>query len=351
MGGQMGPFVLTLAVGLGVGTLFYRLRIPGGMMVGSIVGAAALNIFFGVAAVPLAGKVFAQIAAGAFIGSTIQRSDLKRLRTIGKPASLLLGNYLLAMLAMGFIIHAISPVDLPTALFAAVPGGISDIPIIAVDMGANGPQVAALQFVRLAVGAGVFPSVIGWVCRNEVPEQGREESASGQGESGPVGRGVFPATLGLAILCGTAGYLLGVSAGALVFSLAGVIALKLLWGKTHLPVWLKRLAQVLSGAYIGSSVGMDDLLELRFLVIPALLLVLGYSALCFLDGWLLSRFCGMGRKEAMLAATPAGASDMALISLDMGVQSTDLVVLHVLRLVVVSSLFPQVIGLLLRWVG
>ena len=47
--------------------------------------------------------------------------------------------------------------------------------------------------------------------------------------------------------------------------------------------------------------------------------------------------------ETMLAATPAGASDMALISADIGVNSRELVELQVIRLVVVVSLFPQII--------
>jgi len=37
---------------------------------------------------------------------------------------------------------------------------------------------------------------------------------------------------------------------------------------------------------------------------------------------------------------------MALLSIDMGVQSPDLIVLHVIRLLMVSTVFPQVIGLL-----
>lgn len=351
MGTDMMQFALTLLVGLAAGYLFYRLKVPGGMMVGSIVGTAALNILFAAAYVPLSAKVFAQITAGAFIGSTVKKSDLKRLRTIGKPAAILLSIYLVANLLMGLIIYITSPLNLPTAFFSAVPGGISDIPLIAIDMGASGPKVATLQFIRLAVSIGIFPTMIGAVCRNEPQRDPDQEADDHDVEKPVIGPEVFPITLGLAVIFGAVGYLLRIPAGALVFSLVAVIALKLLWGKSHLPLWLKRAAQVLSGSYIGCSVGLADPLELQFLIFPALLLVLGYSAICFLDGWVLKRFCSMTRKEAMLAATPAGASDMALISLDMGVQSTDLVVIHVLRLVVVSSIFPQVIGLILHLSG
>ena len=75
----------------------------------------------------------------------------------------------------------------------------------------------------------------------------------------------------------------------------------------------------------------------------ALLLVVAYLVNCFWISWLLHRFCGMARREAMLAATPAGASDMALISGDMGISNPDLNVLQIIRMVTVVLVFPQVI--------
>lgn len=361
-------FALTLGAGFALGYLLYRLKVPGGMMVGSIIGAAALNIFTATAYVPPLAKSLAQVLAGAYIGTTIDRAKLARLRHIGKPAFILLSVYLLTNLVCGLLIYSISPLDLATSLFASVPGGISDIPLIAVDMGADGPKVAAMQFVRLAIGAGVFPIIISTVCKNEnttvstlekrVKPLAKVGSAKSGAEiaSAPIVKkqafaGKYTAiivTIGSAVLSGSIGVLLKIPAGALVFSMAGVVALKLIKGEARLPMWLKRMAQVLSGAYIGSAVGMGDIMELGVLPLPVLLLVVIYSGVCFLDGWLLNRTCGMSRKEAMLAGTPAGASDMALISMDMGVQSADLIVLHVLRLVTVSAIFPQIIGLILH---
>ena len=60
---------------------------------------------------------------------------------------------------------------------------------------------------------------------------------------------------------------------------------------------------------------------------------------------MLHRFCGLRRREAMLAATPAGANDMALISGDLGVHSQDLNVLQIIRMIVVVSVFPQIVRL------
>ncbi|WP_312645399.1 AbrB family transcriptional regulator [Hydrogenoanaerobacterium sp.] len=348
---QFIQFFLTLAAGFTVGHLFYRMKIPGGTLVGAIVGATTLNILFAAAFVPVQAKVFAQIIAGAFIGSTVERSDLRRLRHIYKPAAVLLGTYLVLNITLGFLILFVSDLDAATAFFSSVPGGISDIPLIAADMGANAPKVAVLQFVRLVVGVGIFPGMINAVCKDEQQPATVDAPVTPHAVSENKRTAVFLVALSVSIVFGIIGMSIGFPAGALVFSLFAIIALKLIWGKVYFPPWMKRLAQVLSGTYIGCSIELSDLLELRYLVLPAVILVLGYSLNCFFSGWVLRYFHGMSRKEAMLAATPAGASDMALISMDMGVQSTDLVVLQVLRLVVVSSIFPQVIHLILRMIG
>lgn len=258
---------------------------------------------------------------------------------------------LVTNLVVGLLIHFLSPrIDLVTALCSAIPGGISDIPIIASDMGADAAQVAVMQFVRLVIGIGVFQSLIQWVTRDEKvgldASKGEDAFASSSAREQKPPRSV-PITLAVALLTGLFGKWIGVPAGTLVFSMLGVVGLKLSRVSTYFPLPFKQVAQLLSGAYIGSGMGLADLIKLQYLVLPMALLVAGYAINCFETGFLLRRFCAMSRREGMLAATPAGASDMALISADLGVNSPDLVVLQVIRLVVVVSIFPTVIHLLL----
>ena len=53
----------------------------------------------------------------------------------------------------------------------------------------------------------------------------------------------------------------------------------------------------------------------------------------------------------MLIASPAGASDMALIMDDMGIQNTDVVIMQVVRAVVVMGCFPQIVNLVCLMIG
>lgn len=331
----------TFLAGLGGGLLFRKLKVPGGMMVGSIVLVAALSICTGGALMPRAAKTAAQSLAGAFIACGMDWSDFKSFSKLLRPAAVLLSSVLLLNLLLGVLIWLCGPMDLLTALLCAVPGGMSDTPVIAADLGADAPKVAVLQFVRMASGIGLFPSLITFMTRGEPEEENAPPPAPRpDGERSAADAAV---TVAAALLCGVLGGRLGVPAGTLIFSMFGVIGLKIIAGRSYLPLWLKRLAQVLSGAYIGCGITRADLLELRYLILPAIIILAGYFANSVLTGRRLRRLFGFPLKTAMLAATPAGASDMALISADIGVNSRELVELQVIRMVVVVSLFPQII--------
>lgn len=315
-------------------------------MVGAILAVTILSITTDLAVMPVQAKVTAQCLAGAFIACSVGREDLKNIPRLWKPLLVLLASLLAVNLLTGLLIWRCSPLDPLTAMLSSVPGGMSDTPIIAADMGADAGKVAILQFVRMSSGIGVFPSLILLITKDppgSAPPAEEVPEPTARRQPHPA---VFPITLAAAFLCGVGGKLSGVPAGTLVFSMFGVIALKLWMEEAYLPMWCKRLAQVLSGAYIGCGISRQDLLELRYLFLPALLLLAGYFLNSLLTGHLLHKMFGYSRKNAMLIATPAGASDMALISADLGVTDKTVIELQIIRMVVVISVFPQIIAVI-----
>ena len=115
-------------------------------------------------------------------------------------------------------------------------------------------------------------------------------------------------------------------------------------GKAQMPRFLRKCAQLLSGAYVGACIGAEQIRTLMHLGVPVVILVTAYLIVCFGVGTLLWRTGCFDRTEGLLAATPAGASDMALISADLGVSSAKLCVLQVLRLVTVVLVFPSILS-------
>ena len=246
----------TAAIGTAAGALFKKLRFPAGLMVGALVGVAAFNIITDWAEVPSAVKTAAQIISGTYIGCSISKSDAKALTKIILPAIFMIFSLLLLNIFIGFIIAAVSPLDLETALMAAVPGGV------------------------------------------------------------------------------------------LVFSLIAVLILNLAFNAAEIPGAAKKVAQVANGCYIGSLVSFADILFLPQVIVPMLILLALYTAYCFFNGYLLHRLFKFEIKAAFLISTPAGASDMALIASDIGVHNPQVFVMHIVRLITVMILFPQVVHLL-----
>lgn len=334
------------------------------MLVGAIFAVSTLSVATPYALMPTSAKIAAQIITGAYIGSGIKKQDLLHLPRIIGPYVMLMAGFFILNVLSGLLIYMLSPLDLLTALLCAMPGGVSDTPLIAMDMGADAGKVAVLQFVRLVFGIGALPLLIVAVDRM-VGKRGQNDAASpaSQAETTPPPepdapkpvRKVAALALAVTLLAATAGGLLGkglgVPAGALVFSMLVTTALKMLYRDTYLPLWCRRVAQVLSGCCIGSQMTSGDLLEMRYLILPAVILIVGYFANCVFMGWLLHRCFKIPRVEAMLSVSPAGATEMALISADLGVNSPDLIVLQVCRFVGVMLLFPQLIRLLLVLIG
>ena len=104
---------------------------------------------------------------------------------------------------------------------------------------------------------------------------------------------------------------------------------------------MRRAAQVLSGAYVGSLLDLScfrDLSTLIAAIAITIAILLGNAAL--VGKWMERRF-QIPLREGMLMLTPAGAGDMALISADIGVQSSRLVLLQIYRLLIATAIFPQ----------
>ena len=339
----MGP-LLTLAAGGAAGLLFFRLKIPGGMLIGAVCGTLVLSLTLHCAVMPYPAKFAAQITAGTFIGCSVDKSDFLQLRSLYRTVLTVLGSFLLLNLTAGFVIWRLTGMDLLTALLCCVPGGINDVPLAASDMGADVSAVVLLQFVRLCIGVGVFPAWIMWVNRDaDRPEtDGGVPSFQTPGVSQDSRWYLIAAVLLAAAACGYLGRRLGVPSGALVFSILGALAIKIFLFPVRLLRFIKRFAQVLSGAYIGCSISCESLFALGRLAVPAACVVSGYMIHALLTGRLLHKRLRVPPREAMLMVTPAGASDMALISADIGVQSSALIVIQILRMLAASTVFPQI---------
>ena len=332
--------VLTLTVGIPCGLLAKRIKVPAGFMIGAFVGVSVLSIATGEAWLPTETRTLVQMVAGAFVGCSLERSDLVRLRGFLKPMVLLLAIFLLLNLVVGFLIWATSSLSLVTSL-----------------MGANAPDVTIMQLIRQVLGIGVFPIMIEAFDRLRTrqghPDPGDAKPGEGAKRVKSKQKSVAStvAALAVAVIAGALGKASGIPGLTFTASIVAVSVLKLAFDFAFIPKVVKKACQLLAGCYLGTLLTAEGFAGLPNLIVPALILIAGYTLNCFAAGKLESKLFGYGRREGMLMASPAGASDMALIMEDLHVKNTDVVIMQVVRAAVVMALFPQIINLICFIVG
>lgn len=337
---------ITLFAGYISGLLFFKVKIPGGMLIGAIFGTVLVALTLHCAEMPYCAKFAAQVTAGTFLGCLISKDNIIHLKEVYRPLFIVISSFFVLDIAVGTLIHCVTSIDLLTALLSAIPGGISDVPLIAADMGANAPQVVVLQFLRLCAGLS-FPIWIAWLDSRRNREETCSSKMCAQGAANAPTcetSNVWHIILVFVIssICGGIGVALGIPAGALLFSMVGTLLFKVLFLPVSLPGKIKHFAQVLSGTYIGCSISVSALLGIPYLLLPALIIIVAYMLNACVTGHILARCLSVPFKESMLMVTPAGGSDMALISAEIGVESPTLVVLQIIRMIIAASIFPQI---------
>ena len=343
--------ILTLACAFVIGALLTRLHVPGGMMLGGIIGAAAFNIVTDQAYTPYVMRLFAQSIAGGFLGATIDRDKIKRLKDLILPLLVIVGTMLCADILIGWLIVRVSPLDPVTALASGMAGGINDVPLIAEELGGDAGKVAVLQFVRLITGIAVIPFLIGLTDKDAHTTE--EHEAVKKAASAEISWGEYILTILVAVAGGYIGKLIGIPAGILLFSMIATAILHLATGKGRMRSPVKKLAQLFTGAYIGCMLHKSDVLELRFVILPALVVAVVFIGASYFGAWLMRKVSNFNVRESMLATTPAGASEIALLSEDLnisGKNSADIMILHVFRVICVVSIIPQLIPWIATWI-
>lgn len=347
----------TLALAVAGYLIGKRIGIPVPAMIGSMLAVALVSAFTGFALMPTPIKMISQGVSGAFIGMSITRRDVRNLPHMVKPLSLLLVLLTINTIVLGLIFHYAFGWGLMTGLLSCVAGGVADISLIAMDMDADASTVAIMQTVRLASVLAIFPSWIAFMTRDmeEVDHTPLDMSIEASDTAldrlidTPRKRLVF--TLVVSIAGGVLGYLSGVPAGALLFSLVAVGALNICTDACSMPMGIKRTAQVLAGSLVGSTVTPETIAHLSTIIGPLIIMMIMYMLVNFTFSLIVSKAGLLDMRSALFASSPGGASDMALIAADLGADLTKIASLQIPRAIYAAGLMPQVALLVVHLVS
>lgn len=318
-----------------------KLRIPGGVILGSVLASLLLNVLTPYGYMPKMAKYLAQVLAGAYISCSVSVNDMRKIRKHLKPTAFLLTGHIILNLCLGTALYAVSSLDVVTSYSALIPGGLSEIPLIAEEMGGDPSMVLVIQFLRIVFGLALFPLVASRL--RDTPRPGMDDIPVGLGQRT---RSNLFLTCVIALLTAIAFKMIGVPAGVLVGAMVGTLILQLKFSKAWMPRPMRNFSQILAGSYIGCLISSENVEIMRksffLLAGSALFYILG----CFLLAYLLFKCYYLEPRIACLAAMPAGANDVAMIASDFNISVGEIAFFQIARMLFSVICFPLLIHFL-----
>lgn len=350
--------VLKIAVTLLIATLggflALKAKVPAGAMIGALVFTVIFNLTFGLAYIPVPWKTFVQLCTGIVLGVKIRKEDVKGLRTLFVPLIILLSCMIIHNILFGSAMHVLGGLDLTTAMFAAAPGGMTDMAIIADELGANSSYVVILQLSRLMVIYMLFPPILRKIAKKqekpkkaaaEIPTK-EENLANKKPQLSTKQKTVhFLLSAASGAVVGILFWKLGITAGALLGGMVGSGAFNIFTGKGYVPKPCSKYLRILSGAYIGQKMTMASVLGMVDLIIPVIILDIGVVVFMFLVAHLMHRLSKENLFTCLFICSPGGVQEMSLLAEDLGADTTKTAIMQTARLASVIAIFPTMIKL------
>lgn len=327
------------AVGAAGGAVFWALNLPLPWLIGSLVAVAAARLLGAPAeADPRLRNGFLGII-GIALGAYFTPATAALL--VSQAALLLLAAVITLAIgaALAPVLARRGKVDMATAWFSSIPGGVADMAMLAESYGGRPAPVALAQLLRVCSVVVLVPNLFALAgLRGDVPQASTV-------------LGFVPGILALQVMGGlAAGWALvrlGVRAGWMLGPLAVTAALTASgFVLSGVPAWLSALAQVVLGASLGAAFGRETIRPLRRFLPHAVMQVVLLMAACAVAGAALAWMFGAPMGAMLLGTAPGGVAEMSLTGKVLGMDVALIVTLHVTRIFLVTVLTPPAFRLL-----
>lgn len=275
---------------------------------------------------------------GVALGTYIKSSSLAALGDDWLPVVLVSAATLAVSLAAGVLMARVTGLDRPTAALGMVAGGASGIVTMARELGGDDRLVAFMQYLRVFVVVSATPLLVAVAF----------PGSDGTGAAGPAGTpliggaGDWAATVALAAVGAVLGRGLRIPAGALLgpMLLAAAVSLAAPAGWLVVPELGQDAAFVLIGLQVGLGFTMATVRQTGRLVLPVLASILMLMVACVGLAVVLDLMTSVSFRDAYLATTPGGLYAVLAAALGAGANTTFIVAVQSLRVVVMVLLAP-----------
>ncbi len=278
----------------------------------------------------------AEAVVGVVLGTYVQLATLEEIARDAVPITLsTLATLGLSVLA-GLGLARVADVDRATAAFGTIAGGATGIIVMARELGADQRLVAVLQYLRVVVVVVLTPLLAA--------------VAFGDGEGGGGGGPAAPAAGAQGAVFAAACVLVGLALVRRVPVPAPTLLLPLLVaalltvsgapGVRAVPDLLQQVAFGLIGAQVGLRFTPDSLRAAGRLLLPALGMIVALLVASFGLALALAPLAGVSTLSAYLATTPGGLYAVLAVAVGSGADTTFVLAVQVLRLLVMLLAAP-----------
>jgi membrane AbrB-like protein len=280
----------------------------------------------------------AHATTGVVLGAYLQTDSLKALAGAWLPVLVVITGTLGLSLVAGWLMARYTELDPPTAALGMIAGGSAGVIAMASELGADDRVVAFMQYVRVLAIVITAPLMVALMF-------GDPHAVIGPLQQ----RGTFLGTssdwcvlTALAAIGTIAGRLLRFPAPTLLgpLLLSAVLTVALPQGSIVVPLLAREVAFALIGLQIGLRCTSELFCSLARLLLPLLLSVIVLSALCFGFAVLLAATTSASLQDAYLATTPGGIYAVLAAAVSTGADTTYVVGVQSLRLVVMMAIAP-----------
>ncbi|PID24199.1 AbrB family transcriptional regulator [Sporosarcina sp. P7] len=336
--------------------------LPVGWMIGTLLTATLLFIFkpkilkvsFNQKGIPKYWMAIGQCILGIELGQKVNDSVYYIFLENWLTITIMLLLSIIFSLVSGLIVWKFSDLDMLTSFFSTAPGGLSTIPGIAEELGANTGVVSIAQTIRIFLVVLFIPLCLSFWVIHPIEATGHTDLASNtfQGEH------LLTTALFLGIAC--LGYFLGVllkfPAPWLLGSMVAIAIVKssssVVIGYQLVAWWppeLIILSQVVIGASIGSRFQKEMFKGLKKTLAISFLSTIFLIVSMFFCSVITARITELSFTTSVLAFAPGGIAEMTTTAVVLGADSTLVVAVQVLRVISVCVILPPFFKLLNYW--
>ncbi|MCI0634092.1 MAG: AbrB family transcriptional regulator [Actinobacteria bacterium] len=295
--------------------------------------------------IPSSGKTIGQALIGVALGAALDASTLRAVASNWFGVSAVTLATLAVSLGVGIAIARLTGISQATGTLGLIAGGASGIVAMADELGADGRLVAFMQYIRVLVVVLVAP-LVGYLLLAPA------ESGVPHTESTGVG---LVGDLAFTVGCALAGALLArrlrITAGALLcpLAVAAILSVSGIADDASVPALVQSFAFALIGLQVGLRFTVTTIREARSLlpwVLGAILILVAVSAGL---AALLVPLAHVSFADAYLATTPGGLPAVLAASVGLGANTTFVVSVQVLRVLMMVAAARPLVRLLARW--